>query len=178
MKNSIKNKLAIVGLGITLVFSLSGCKDYLNVEPIDRLTGNNYYLSQKDVESNLAFIYAQFFSKIDESWVMGAIGEARSGEIFVSEGANGFNSRKVVEALGDNNLWDAMNNPNYSPYRMYEISRWDRYYEVIQSVNILVNKLEEGIPGVEGSDQTRYIAEAMFHLFLDGSALWRCSLLY
>ena len=53
MKKLIKNKLAVIGLGIALGFSNSSCNKYLTVEPIDRLTGNNYYLSQQDVEANL-----------------------------------------------------------------------------------------------------------------------------
>lgn len=162
MKNLIKNKLAVIGLGIALGFSFSGCKDYLTVEPIDRLTGNNYYLSQQDVETNIAFIYAKFFTKINETWVMGAIGEARSGEIFVSEGANSYNSRKVIEALGRNDINYAMAGNDFQWYNIRAITNWKTYYQVIQSTNILIEKLEEGIPGVSGSDQTRYIAEAKF----------------
>ncbi len=162
MKNLIKNKISVIGLSLAFLFSIQACKDYLNIEPIDRLTGNNFYLSKKDVESNLAFIYARFFEKINETWVMGAIGEARSGEIFVSEGANSYNSRKVIEVLGKNNILEAMYNPNYDWYKIREITKWDKYYEVIQSVNILISKLEEGIPGVTGSDQDRYMAEAKF----------------
>src|SRR5690606_9295008 len=63
MKNLSKNKIWAIATGCVLSVALSGCKDYLNVQPIDRLTGNNYYLSQDDVESNLAFIYARFFDK-------------------------------------------------------------------------------------------------------------------
>lgn len=162
MKNLIKNKLAVIGLGIALGFSSSGCKNYLTVEPIDRLTGNNYYLSQKDVESNFAFMYAKFFEKINETWVMGAIGEARSGEIFVSEGANSSSQRKVIEVLGKNQLPAAMYSSQFDWYKLHVISNWTKYYQVIQSANILIGKLEEGIPGVSGSDQARYIAEAKF----------------
>ncbi len=162
MKNLIKSKITLVGLIISISLCFNSCKNYLNVEPIDRLTGNNYYLSQQDVETNFAFIYSRFFQKINESWVMGAIGEARSGEIFVSPGANGFNSRKVVEALGRNDLLFAISNGDFTNYRMWLITNWKTYYEVIQSTNILIQKLEEGIPGVTGSDQTRYIAEAKF----------------
>lgn len=162
MKKLIKNKLAVIGLGIALGFSNSSCNKYLTVEPIDRLTGNNYYLSQQDVEANMAFMYAKFFEKINETWVMGAIGEARSGEIFVSDGANNFSQRKVVEALGKNQLPTAMYSQQFDWYKLYVITDWKKYYQVIQSANILIEKLEEGIPGVTGSDQNRYIAEAKF----------------
>lgn len=146
-----------------------GCQKYLTVDPVDRLTGNNFYLSKADVESNLAFIYARFFDKIKESWVMGAIGEARSGELFASPQSGDARTRpldpeerKVVEVLGRNQLLTAIHSSIYSDYKFNNITRWGGYYQVIQSTNILISKLEEGIPGVTGADQARYIAEAKF----------------
>ena len=162
MKNLSKNKIWAIATGCLISVTLSGCKDYLNVQPIDRLTGNNYYLSQDDVESNLAFIYARFFDKINETWVMGSIGEARSGEIFVSEGANNRSQRLVIEALGRNDLLTAINSSQFDWYNLGRITNWKTYYEVIQSVNILIDKLHEGIPGVEGQLKDTYLAEATF----------------
>lgn len=162
MKNLIKNKTLLIGLGLLLGCTSHGCKNYLVVEPIDRLTGNNYYLSVEDVESNLAFTYSRFFDKINETWVMGAIGEARSGEIFVAEGANNYDARKVIEVLGRNDLLTAINSSQYEWYNVRQITNWKKYYEVIQSVNILISKLEEGIPGVSESEKIRYIAESKF----------------
>src|SRR5690606_13887570 len=37
-----------------------------------------------------------------------------------------------------------------------------RYYQVIQTANILIDKLSEGIPGLSNEDTNRYIAEAVF----------------
>ncbi|WP_437918976.1 RagB/SusD family nutrient uptake outer membrane protein [Sphingobacterium sp. LRF_L2] len=165
MENKINPKLfrIILLCCSTIIIGLCNqCKDYLRVEPIDRLTGNNFYLSKADVESNLTNIYATFFDKINETWVMGATGEARSGEIFASPNANNFNARKVVEVLGDNDLLSAINVSQYSMYNLSVITDWTKYYQVIQSVNILLSKLEEGIPGVSGTDKNRYVAEATF----------------
>ena len=152
-----------------LIVAVAGCKNYLTVEPIDRLTGNNFYLSKADVEANFADIYSLFFNKIQESWVMGAAGEARSGEMRSSPQSGDSRTRpldpeerSVVEVLGRNNLLDAIYNSRYSDYEFSRITNWTGYYRVIQGANILISKLEEGIPGVTGSDQSRYIAEAKF----------------
>jgi len=165
-------KLASVGLGLML--GLGSCNNYLNVEPIDRLTGNNYYKSAEDVEANFAFIYSRFFDKINESWVMGAIGEARSGEIFISPLANNENSRKVIEVMGQNDLNQAISNPLFDWYNIDLITNWKTYYEVIQNTNILIQKLEEGIPGVSDSEKNRYIAEAKF--MRNFTYFWMCRL--
>ncbi|PRD57400.1 RagB/SusD family nutrient uptake outer membrane protein [Sphingobacterium gobiense] len=165
-KKSCKAAGQLLLLGIILV--LSGCQKYLTVDPIDRLTGNNFYLSKADVEANFAFIYSKFFEKIRESWVLGATGEARSGEIRATVGSGDARTRPLrsandmVEVLGTNNLMFAISFSRFEDYQLRKITDWRGYYEVIQSTNILISKLEEGIPGVEGADQVRYIAEAKF----------------
>ena len=143
---------------------MMGCKKFLTVEPIDRLTGNNFYQSKEDVEANIARIYSQFFEKLNESWVMGAIGEARSGEIFPSPTSG--TDRMILRDLGTNSMNAVYNNTlgggRSQGYAMYKVSIWDTYYKVIQSCNILISKLEEGIPGLSAADKDRYKAEATF----------------
>lgn len=172
MENNIYTKYSLrmtgrlVLLGIILM--VSSCEKYLTVDPIDRLTGNNFYLSKADVETNFAFIYSRFFEKIRESWVLGATGEARSGEMRPSTPSGDSRTRPlrvandVVLLLGSNNLLSAINSVRHEDYQIGKITDWKGYYEVIQSTNVLISKLEEGIPGVSGADQTRYIAEAKF----------------
>jgi len=146
-----------------LLAGMSACKDYLNVQPVDRLTGNNFYQNKEDVEANIANMYSRFFEKINETWVIGAIGEARTGEIFVSPGANGYNGRKAIEALGRNELLSAMTVQEWvDRYHFENITNWTTYYRVIQTANILIDKLNEGIPGLGDSDTKRYLAEATF----------------
>lgn len=162
MKRFFKYKFQTICLGLLISSAGISCKNYLTVEPIDRLTGNNYYKTVEDVESNLAFTYSKFFEKINETWVMGAIGEARSGEIFVAPTANNLAARRVIEVLGKNDIMEAINNGTYSWYNINAITDWTKYYQVIQSVNILLDKLEEGIPALSSAETTRYIAEAKF----------------
>lgn len=156
-------------LSAVILMSSGSCQKYLAVDPIDRLTGNNFYLSKDDVEANVAFMYAKFFEKIRESWVLGATGEARSGEIraTINEGDARTRpldpaERRIVEVLGANNLLTAISSSTYTDYKLSKITEWAGYYQVIQSANILLSKLEEGIPGVTGADQARYVAEAKF----------------
>lgn len=159
------NKLFLTALILVTV----GCENYLTVDPIDRLTGNNYYLSKDDVESNFAYIYSTFFDKIQESWVIGATGEARSGEIGLSLESGDIRSRpinpddkQVLTHLGRNDLLTAINLSQFDDYKLSRITDWTGYYKVIQSANILISKLEEGIPGVSSTEKDRYIAEAKF----------------
>ncbi|WP_448137141.1 RagB/SusD family nutrient uptake outer membrane protein [Sphingobacterium siyangense] len=161
----IKRNIGRIAFVICLCTTvMMGCKKFLTVEPIDRLTGNNFYQSKEDVEANIARIYSQFFEKLNESWVIGAIGEARSGEIFPAPTAG--TDRMILRDLGTNNMNAVYNNTmsggRSQGYAMYKVSIWDTYYKVIQSCNILISKLEEGIPGLSASDKDRYKAEATF----------------
>lgn len=165
MKNYKELKTRIIALLVLSVCSLfiSSCKEYLNVEPMDRLTGNNFYQSKGDVEANLANAYSKFFDKINESWVIGAIGEARSGEIVASPGANNYSARTVVEVLGRNDLRSAINEGTpWDWYNLVNITDWSNYYRVIQTMNILLDKLDEGIPGLSSVETKQYQAEATF----------------
>lgn len=161
----------ITGLlvAVLVLMGTTSCQKYLTIDPIDRLTGNNFYRSKEDVEANMAFMYAKFFEKIRDSWVMGATGEARSGEIkaTINEGDARTRpldpaERKVVEVLGTNSLLMAIHSSTFSDYKLGNITNWEGYYQVIQSANILLSKLEEGIPGVSGTEKDRYVAEAKF----------------
>ena len=157
-----KKTFGVAILTVGMLF-MSGCKEFLNVEPKDRLTGNNFYKSKDDVEANLANIYSLFFDKINESWVIGAIGEARSGEIVASLNANNYQARRIVEVLGRNDLINSMNpSAPWEWYHLERITNWTNYYRAIQTSNILIDKLEEGIPGLAEVDKNRYVAEAKF----------------
>lgn len=147
----------------TLLTVAHGCKEFLTVEPLDRLTGNNFYRDASDVEAAMANIYSHFFSKLSETWVIGAVGEARSGEINASPEHRWASTRRVVEVLGRNQLLTAINTTVYrDEYGFEAITDWEPYYRAIQSVNVLIDKLQEGIPGLSESDKNRYIAEATF----------------
>lgn len=162
MNKYIKRISALVCITfISLVFH--ACKDFLNVVPKDKLTGNNFFQSKDDVEANITKMYSDFFEKINESHVIGAIGEYRSGEVFRSPEKEGDNARLIVEVLGQNNLLYAIDGgAPWGWYNLAKITNWTQYYRVIQAANILIDKLEEGIPNLEESDTRRYLGEATF----------------
>lgn len=162
MKTQIKTLMILPAL-LVLVLCSTGCKKFLNVVPKDQLTGNNYYKTKEDVESNIAFMYSRFFEKINETQVIGSIGEFRSGEVKVTPDHFKVNEGRMVEALGRNNLPDAINNGAWRDrFHLWDITNWTKYYQVIQSANILISKLQEGIPGVSDKEKDQYIGEVTF----------------
>src|SRR3546814_3149018 len=47
-------------------------------------------------------------------------------------------------------------------YHYERVTNWTRYYQIIQTANILIDKLNEGIHGVSDTQQARYLAEATY----------------
>lgn len=154
-------KLLSCVLFFLLVCGQFGCKDYLNVVPKDRLTGNNFFKNRDDVETNITGMYGLFFTKLNETHVIGAVGEYRAGEARGTPEAG--TARQVVNVLGQNLLLLAM--ADGTPWEWYTLDRitnWRTYYQVIQSANILIKALEDGIEDLSETETKRYIAECVF----------------
>ncbi|TSJ43056.1 RagB/SusD family nutrient uptake outer membrane protein [Mucilaginibacter corticis] len=188
-------KKVIICLLVVMVASQYGCKKFLDLTPIDKLTGNNYFQSANDVEAFINDQYGRLYEKYVQTNTAGGTGEMRSGEVipssntqttdywggeFIDAALVGGHTRTVANsgldvgpqtiantAVDDYNLFlAATQNANYLGhpvrYQFYHLTQWSEYYQVIQSVNILISKLQEGIPALT-SDQTKaYIAEAKF----------------
>ncbi|HEY9561017.1 MAG TPA: RagB/SusD family nutrient uptake outer membrane protein [Anseongella sp.] len=145
------------------VLGFSGCKEFLDVEPIDRLTGNNFFKNRQDVESNITGMYGLFFTKINETHFIGAVGEYRAGEVMAAPGGDNYNARRVVEVLGENDLISAISSGTpWDWYNLIRVTDWRVYYQVIQSANILIKALEDGIEELSEAETKRYIAECVF----------------
>jgi len=183
-------KKIIIGLLVVIIASQYSCKKFLNITPINMLTGNNYYQSANDVETNITDMYGSLFDKYTQTNTAGATGEFRSGEVIPSSNTVGTrrlrydvsylggHTRKVpfsgttngfqtipATAVNDRDLLHAMQ-PSWdgftNQYHFVNLENWDDYYKVIQQANILVSKLNEGIPGVNAEQTKSYLEEAKF----------------
>ena len=179
-------KKIILGLLIVVSASQYGCKKFLSITPIDKLTGNNFYQNADDVESNITDMYGQLFDKYTTTSFAGATGEFRSGEVIpaAQAGEGRFGTQKLgghnrttpdpkgtlgkqtipaASVINDRTLLDAIDNSRpWGGYNFGDLTNWDAYYRVIQAANILVSKLEEGIPALSAEQTKRYIGEAKF----------------
>ncbi|MFD2148550.1 RagB/SusD family nutrient uptake outer membrane protein [Mucilaginibacter antarcticus] len=185
-------KKIIFCLVLLVIASQYSCKKFLDITPIDKVTGNNYYKSVQDVESNITDMYGRLYVKYTQTNTAGATGEFRSGEVVPS--SNGVNSRVIrgdIALLGGHRnripnsqttpglqtiqvngtrsdrlllaaLFDRDDQGNTNPTQFGNLTRWNEYYQVIQSANILIEKLQDGIPALNQDQTKAYIAEAKF----------------
>ena len=178
-------KKFIICLFISVSASQYGCKKFLSITPIDKLTGNNFYQSKDDVETNITDMYGQLFEKYTRTAFAAATGEFRSGEVIpAAQGGEGRagsariggHTRQTPDPRGstdkqtipftdvnDRLLLDVLNiSRGWGGYRFDNLTIWNEYYRVIQAANLLVSKVAEGIPGLTDEDSKRYDAEARF----------------
>ncbi|AYL95076.1 RagB/SusD family nutrient uptake outer membrane protein [Mucilaginibacter celer] len=156
-------KSVIYILAAAASLCLPSCKKFLNVQPIDKLTGNNFYQSKDDVVANIYDMSRAFFGKVNETHFIGATGEYRSGEVMYEPQSDNGPARAYVEVLGRNDLIRLLaGNQPWNFYNFDRITDWTGYYQVIQSANILISKLETGVPGVSEVEKKQFEGEAAF----------------
>lgn len=185
-------KKITICLLFVMVATQFGCKKFLQITPIDKLTGNNFYQSESDIESNIIDMYGQLFDKYVQTNTAGATGEFRSGEVIPSSNGNanrptrydvgllGGHTRRIafsgttsgfqtipITVVNDRLLLNAMGGTDpisntTNVGRFANLQNWAEYYRVIQQANILVAKLTEGIPALTAEQTKAYIAEAKF----------------
>jgi hypothetical protein len=142
---------------------LPSCKKFLNVQPLDKLTGNNFFQTKEDVVANIYDLSRIVFSKINETHYVGAVGEYRSGEVLHESQSDNAASREYVEFLGRNDLLNLIRRGQpWDYYNFDRITDWTGYYRAIQGANILIAKLDEGVPGVTETEKGQFKAEAAF----------------
>ncbi|MGY3054189.1 hypothetical protein ACVWYG_002395 [Pedobacter sp. UYEF25] len=174
-------KKYIICIILTVGFTQYGCKKFLSITPIDKLTGNNFYQSKQDLESNITDMYGQLFDKYTRTAFAGATGEFRSGEVIpAAQGGYGRSGSALIGGhtrqtpnpngntdkqtipftdVNDRRLLDAF---NIGGYNFRDLTVWNEYYQVIQQANLLVDKVKEGIPNLSEADAKLYNAEGRF----------------
>ncbi|WP_316845168.1 RagB/SusD family nutrient uptake outer membrane protein [Pedobacter psychrodurus] len=156
-------KVIIYTLVIAASFCLPSCKKFLNIQPLDKLTGNNFFQSKDDVVANIYDLSRIVFSKINETHYIGAVGEYRSGEVLHESQSDNAASREFVEYLGRNDILNLIRRGQpWDYYNFDRITNWSSYYRAIQGANILIAKLDEGIPGITDTEKGQFKAEAAF----------------
>ncbi|WP_394355227.1 hypothetical protein [Pedobacter roseus] len=129
-------KVIIYTIIIAATFCLPACKKFLDVQPLDKLTGNNFFQSKDDVVANIYNLSRIVFNKYNETHFIGATGEYRSGEVLYESQSDHAPARSFVEVLGKNNLLTLLSGgvPWVTDinYNFYRITDWTGYYQAIQ----------------------------------------------
>ncbi|RPE11991.1 RagB/SusD family nutrient uptake outer membrane protein [Chitinophaga lutea] len=161
----MKLKIAALIL-IAGTFCSAGCRKFLLVEPVDKLSGNAFWKKPADVEAYVSDMYGQFRDKLSSTSFIAASGELRSGQVRMSPETDDPVRRAYIDVAGQNDLlgliapnakWNTTN------FNFPSMTKWKEFYRVIQSANIMEEELaKRTIPELSTGDLNRYTAEAVF----------------
>jgi len=171
MKKTIYLLSALVLLSVNF-----SCKKFLNVEPLSKLSGNNYWKTEGDAEGFAMGLYRSFREATMQS-VLFEIGDTRCGWAIPS--TKGYPPRIDFTYMATNNLKMAIaaradrSLPGYEANAINEwfqlnsrydlIQKWAPFYKVIQSANIMVKEVAAMPDGaISPAKKKQYIAEAVF----------------
>lgn len=148
----------------TLTMTTS-CKDFLNITPVDNLSGNNFWKSPQDVEQYTSGIYSIFREATMQQMFFPATGDLRCAPINRTSATNGY-GRNYLSYLRGNNLKAILNQVDVDKsdyFGFKKLTQWGTFYKMIQNANILyyqVDNIDAGI--LTDTQKKQYKAEAVF----------------
>ncbi len=157
-------RFIIFSILILLLPGLNGCKDFLNVDPLTNMSGNNFWQTQDDVEQFTRGLYNRLRQKVTVNSYYIVIGDLRCSPWIQTSGNNA--QRDYIDHLARNDIRTVVSTDAESWDYYFDfsgISKWGEFYKVIQGANILYDKVDE-VPDPSFSDAKRkkYKAEAVF----------------
>jgi len=161
------NRRIIYLLVLLLAIGQGGCKKFLDVKPLDQLSGNSFFQDRNDVEDNLWDTYGLIRDKLGTCPFLPASGDLRSGMMAKSP-EDGDGNRNYLNYIPQNQLntlvtsGDANGNMD-GTFHWGNLTTWEPFYQAIEAANILYDALERGqVQGLSAADVKRYEGEAVF----------------
>jgi len=160
MKMKMKKLKYILVLG-ALMTGFQSCDNFLNVTPIDALSGNNFWKTKADVEGYMGGIYTRLKSKLGNSMLIPAL-DLRGNFVKIVNNLDN-NGNGPINNLISNNLKPVISGTTTYDNRLKDIMNWKGWYDVIAASNILIYEIDK-VPAnqLSETDRKQYIAEATF----------------
>lgn len=118
----MKNLIKIISLSVASFF-MTGCEDFLTVDPQDALVAENYYTSEDNIRANTASMYGSVWWDFHTQF-MWLAGDQLAGDIYYTYDAEGqFYYSKVGAGNSFNN------------------TGWDGLYRVVSFANSIINDM-------------------------------------
>lgn len=154
-------------IALLLLLTQGGCKKFLDVKALDRLSGNAFFQNAADVETNMWDIYGLFRDVVGSCPMLAIAGEVRSGMLPMSPQKNDGNDRSFVENAAKNDLLPLIYTPSdksfWDIFDLPNLANWKPFYRVIQACNILYYEVgRRDLPDLSKDKVLQYQAEAVF----------------
>lgn len=152
MKMKTLNKL-FFGLIIAASLLLNSCSDsFLNIQPNDQLTLDNFFQSESDLKAATAGLYNKVWFDFNDKFYYG-LGDGRSNNMYAPYSDYVYPFSDLTETSLTGPL----------------VSAWASFYNVIGQSNNVINNIRKNSKNVTEEQKNVAIAEARF---MRGTAYW------
>jgi starch-binding outer membrane protein, SusD/RagB family len=111
IKTKTTKSIVSIVSAMTLLFSLGSCQDYLDVQPEDKLTGDQVYRDVYDADAAVIGIYGKFMALAEKHVILN---EMRADLMTTTR-----NSSPYLKELSEHNV--SAENPYINPKQFYEV---------------------------------------------------------
>jgi starch-binding outer membrane protein, SusD/RagB family len=126
-------------------------KDFLEVDPKGTLLESTYYQNADQAFAGLVAAYDPMgFETVNTYHNFGALNSASDDHVAGGGGS------------ADMETWQVWSNYTLDPAKGPQGDYWNRNFTGVARTNVLLSKVEAGIPGLDQAVTSRYIAEAKF----------------
>ncbi|WP_281336666.1 RagB/SusD family nutrient uptake outer membrane protein [Flavobacterium eburneipallidum] len=123
-----KTKKSSLLLVMTLVFTFSSCSDFLDVEPEDKLVGEQVYRNVYDADAAVFGVYGKFMALAEKNVILN---EMRADLMTTTR-----NSSPFLKEISEHNV--SANNPYASPKEFYAVIQ--NCNDVLKNFDIMLEK--------------------------------------
>ncbi|WP_018627477.1 RagB/SusD family nutrient uptake outer membrane protein [Niabella aurantiaca] len=162
--------LAVVAL---ISIGAGGCRKFLNVDPVNSMSGNNFWKSEDDVEKFITGTYGLLRSyTCMDGYSLLALADFRCAAWIPSSRGTG---RTYISDLNNNRIRSLMSSTvglagsygnfdqNVNQFGFQNMADWGYMYRIVTAANtILANIDSKDIADISDADRRRYKAEAVF----------------
>lgn len=148
-------KRTVYLLLLATVIALGGCKKFLDVKPIDRLSDASFWKTKQDVEGAVADVYGHLFDILTYGPYIPVTGDMRAGEVVNGSGFY------VFDAIGHNDLTFKIYPNSNAYYNIADLGDWYPFYQSIAECNIDLNRIPD-VSVLSDEEIKAYLAEVRY----------------
>jgi len=143
----------ILGLSVTATLTMSSCNDnFLNIQPNDKLTLDNFFQSESDLQASTSGLYNKVWFDFNDKFYYG-LGDGRANNLYAPYSDYIYPFSDLTETSLTGPLGSA----------------WASFYNVIGQSNNTINNIRKNAKNVTEEQKNATIAEARF---MRGTAYW------
>ncbi|MGJ7031476.1 RagB/SusD family nutrient uptake outer membrane protein [Niabella hirudinis] len=151
----------------------TGCKKFLNVNPVDSMSGNNFWKSKDDVEkfTTGAYILLRNYTCMDgysllamadyrcTAWIPSTLG---TGRLYIGD-LNNNRVRSLINTVGGTSGVYGNFSQSINQFGFQNMSNWGYMYQIVTSANTIIANIDsKDITDITDQERKQYKAEAIF----------------